>query len=515
MRSSTPSIIGGGLVALWLLGVLGCGGHGGNRTATAPGGHDAPRGPSDRSSSWPDRATCSPLGGQAGRGGDLVVALGQSVSPTHAPVPTTEAERIVFAGCYETLTSVTCGGELTTGLAVSWRSHEDGRRWRLHLREGAVFWDGTPVTSREVIDAWNHNLTTTRHQASPCPGLWLEASGRGIVARGPLELEIRLAEPQQDLPRMLAHPALAVVLRRDGWLWPVGTGPCRLAADTDLPLPDLVITPNLHHPSPPRWRSLTVRVLAGADPRDLLAPGVDLAVVRDRHALDYYEEVQDVRQAALPWNQMYVLMVSPRLPRPLTDATGLAAAEATLADARQASDLVFRRCRSHAGCPQLHGPTVSVFAPPIDPDPALAALTQRRLYHRAGDADAAALAARVTAGLLPDLRTTAASAVNLARALQDDEGGAYIVRQDACYSSPCLTLAALLAHAHWLQAILPADLDDPCEASRLLGLSGLVIPLVETRAHLVWRGPLAGLKLAHDGTPLLATLATAAGEAAP
>lgn len=513
MRSSTRYIVLGSLLAI----VLGSGCGGRDRTAsTDPVWYDDLLGPGGQPpSGWPDAAACSPLGGQAGRGGDLVVALGQAVAPDHAPVPTNDAERVAFAGLYETLTTVTCTGVLAPGLAVSWQPHEDGRRWRLHLREDAVFWDGTPVTTREVIDAWARNLTATRHRALPCPGLWLEAEGRGIIARGPYDLEIRLAEPQRDLPRLLAHPALAVAALRDGWVWPVGSGPCRLAADSDLPLPDLVLRPNHHHPSPPTWRSLAVRVLAGADPRDLLGAGVDLAVVRDRRALDYYAEVPDVRRTALPWDRKYVLVTSPELSLPGVGGATLAAAEVTLADGRPTDHLTFRRCDPDVGCPQLHGPTVSVFSPPFDRDPALAALTRNRLYHLAGDPDAAALAARVAAGLLPGLRTTAVGAVNLARALQDDEGGAYIVRLDACYPAPCLTLAALLAHAHWLQATLPTELDDPCEATRLLRTSGRALPLVDTRAHLVWRGPLAGLALAHDGTPLLGTLSVAAGEATP
>lgn len=514
MRSSTRYIVLGSLLAM-VLG-SGCGGSRDGAARTDPAWYDdllgADGGPPN---GWPDAAACSPLGGQAGRGGDLVVALGQAVAPDHAPVPTTDAERVVFAGLYETLTTVTCTGELAPGLAVSWQPHEDGRRWRLRLRADAVFWDGTPVTAREVIDAWTRNLTATRHRALPCPGLWLEADGRGIIARGPQELEIRLAEPQRDLPRLLAHPALAVATLRDGWVWPVGSGPCRLAADSDLPLPDLVLRPNLHHPSPPTWRSLAVRVLAGADPRDLLGPGVDLAVVRDRRALAYYAEVPDVRRAALPWDRKYVLVTSPEQPPTTASGAALAAADVTLADGRPTDHLTFRRCHPAVGCPQLHGPTVSVFSPPFDRDPALAALTRTRLYHLASDPDASALAARVTAGLLPGLRTAAVGQVDLARALQDDEGSAYIVRLDACYPAPCLTLAALLAHAHWLQATLPPELDDPCEAAHLLLASGRAVPLVDTRAHLVWRGPLAGLALTHDGAPLLGTLSVASREAMP
>ena len=43
----------------------------------------------------------------------------------------------------------------------------------------------------------------------------------------------------------------------------------------------------------------------------------------------------------------------------------------------------------------------------------------------------------------------------------------------------------------------------------------LVVPLVQTRARLVWRGSLAGLRLAHDGALLVAGLGRARPEATP
>ena len=470
--------------------------------------------PDQAPTGWPDLATCSPLPGAAGRGGDLVVALAEPVAPGHAPVPLNDAERVLFAACYETLTRVTCTGRLAAGLAEAWEPRENGRRWRLRLRPDAVFWDGTPVTAEAVISAWARNFDITQQSGRPCPGLWIEPSGRGMVALSSHLLEIRLAEPQVDLPHLLAHPAMAVSARRAGWLWPVGSGPARLAADTDLPLPDLVCRPNQHHPEAPTWRTLTVRVLPDADQRDLLGADVDLTVIHSRAAVDYYAQLPDVRRTALPWSHKYVLLVPPTSQLTPASAVRLAAADVTVADGRNTERLTFRRCRP-GGCPQLHGPTVTVFTPPLDPDPARDMLQAHHLYHLAGDADAAALAARVAARLLPDAQVRPLPQTDLARSLQDQEGAATIVRLDACYPTPCLSTAALLAHGPWLQAALPEDLNDPCEAARLLLNSGRALPLADTRAYLVWRGPLAGLALAHDGTPLLATLAVAAAEATP
>jgi len=335
-----------------------------------------------------------------------------------------------------------------------------------------------------------------------------------MIARSAGLLEIRLAEPQDDLPRLLAHPALAVAAVRKGWVWPVGSGPCRLGADTDRPLPDLVCRPNDHHPEPPRWRSFTFRILPGADPRDLLQDDVDLALVRDRRALDYYVELGSVRQAPLVWDRKHVLLVPPQLDVSPALGARLAGATATVADGRDSDRLTFRHCRE-AACPQLHGPTMRVIVPPLDPDPARLTPRTPPILHDATDPDAAALAARVAVLLHEGTTVRALPAPAVARALQGLDPALVVVRLDACYPSPCLTLAALLAHAHWLQAAVPETDIDACRAARILLDGGHVVPLADTRAHLVWRGPLAGLELAHDGAPLIATLGVAASVVTP
>lgn len=468
--------------------------------------------PDDTRAGWPDAVACDPMPGAVQPGGHLVMALGEAVLPARAPVPGNTAERVVFAALYETLTTVACTGELAAGLAVSWTPFEDGRRWLLRLRPGAVFWDGTPVDARAVLRSWQRNLELTAALGRPCPGLWLEPTGRGMTVRGPDLLEIRLAEPQQDLPRLLAHPALAVAAVRDGWTWPVGSGPGRLAADSDHPLPDLTCRPNRHHPDPPVWQSLTFRITAGADARDLLAEGVDIALIRDWRATDFYAELPGVRSAALPWDRKYVLLVPPDVEIPSTLGARFTSAGTTVARSRDTDRLVFRHCRP-TSCPQLHGPTVGVITPPTDRDPALIGPDAIPIHHAGDDADAAALAAR-TAALLPGRPPLRAESIgSLARSIQRETRGAFVVRLEACYPAPCLTVAALVAHADWLQSAFTGH--DPCEALRQLTDGGRVIPLADTGADLVWRGPLAGLALAHDGTPLLATIGVAASEVQP
>jgi len=462
---------------------------------------------------WPDAAACDLLPGQAARGGELVLALGEAVTPSHAPVPTNDAERTVFANLYETLTRVTCTGRLMPGLAESWVRHDGGRRWRLRLRTGAVFWDGTPVTSVEVAAAWNRNEDLARATGRPCPGLWLATGSHGLAVIDGRTLEIRLAEPQDQLPRLLAHPALAVAIRRDGWLWPVGSGPCRLAADTDLPLPDLVCRPNLHHPEAPAWDQFSFRILAGSDPRDLLPSGVDLAVIRDRHAAAYYDEIDGVDSAPLPWDRIYILLTPPG-----ASLNGHAAARAISdaacpAESRPWTDLDFHGCRGTA-CPQLHGPTVGVVAPLLDPDPAVTVLDSRRLYHPADDPDARTLAERVAAFAPDDLDLRPADDASLSLALQQGDAAGYVVRLEACYPTACHTVAALLARADWLQSGA-AELADACSAASELTDNDWAIPLIQTRARLVWRSPVVGLRLTHDGALLVAGLGPARLEATP
>jgi len=252
---------------------------------------------------------------------------------------------------------------------------------------------------------------------------------------------------------------------------------------------------------------LQFRCLPDRDARELRGPDADLAVIRDRRAAAYYAQVAGVQSAPLPWDRLFVLLEPPG-----REAGAAAAALAALDAVTPAESTPWRKLDFHgcspSPCPQLRGPTLGPVAPPLDLDPALGALGAGRLVLPAGAPDARALAERAAAFLGGGLDLAPCDGPALARALQAGDARAYLVRLDACYPSACLLLAALLARADWLQQGVSENAD-PCAAAAQLVDAGWATPLVATRGRLVWRSPLAGLALAHDGALLVGGLGRA------
>ncbi len=126
----------------------------------------------------------------------------QSLDPgTDAVAATQPFIRLLF----DTLTRLDQNGRAVPGLAASWQQEGD-RRWRLELRGGVTFSDGTALTAalaaqslRNVNPDWN-----------------VRDIGDSVV--------IETEEPIPNLPAVLALARNAIVLRVVGGN-PVGTGP--------------------------------------------------------------------------------------------------------------------------------------------------------------------------------------------------------------------------------------------------------------------------------------------------
>jgi oligopeptide transport system substrate-binding protein len=134
--------------------------------------------------------------------------------------------------------------ETVPAAAERWDVAEGGRRFVFHLRSGAEFHDGTPVTAQDFQAAWNRLADPVA--ASPFAFLLEPVQGfqeyqsklrvselSGVVARDERTLEVTLTEPWPDFPALLGHPALSPVPTsigpRGGGQQPIGNGPYRLA----------------------------------------------------------------------------------------------------------------------------------------------------------------------------------------------------------------------------------------------------------------------------------------------
>jgi len=473
------------------------------------------------------RSGCDVLAGEAQGGGSFLIALTDSVRIDRAPIPHNPSERLLFAQLYETLVRVDCSGAIQPGLAESWTCTEDSTVWVFFLREDARFWDGSRITADDVRVAWAGNQNCPRTSEQSSPWTWFDSRSQSITTLDARRLAIRLPEPQARFPMLLAHPATAVAVRREGWTWPVGSGPCRLRASDPTPRPDLICRPNTHHPAAPRWKQLTFRVQPGADPRDLVTQDPDLTLVRELEDVDFYNDSPGTTTWPLPWDRLYLLVLPPET-NPDGPGRWLTAAgrldperDVTRVSARSWPEIVLPGGGS-GSCPQVSGPVATGSSARLEWGLDDLALDSHAMAYPRGDAGAEEFAHRLTALTGGSARAVALPPAGLAFALQWQMAGACILPMDLSFPTGCLQLATLLGKAAWLQEAalgtgpegVTNSLGDanrslpkarPAPTDMLMD-GGLVRPLGLSRPWLVARGSLAGITLDFDGTPRLAGL---------
>lgn len=141
-------------------------------------------------------------------------------------------------------------GKIEPRLAESWET-QDNQTWLFHLRKGAKWSDGSPITAHDVVFSWRRLLDPT--MGSPY-GSYLgtahvinaddilsgkkKAEELGVKALDDLTLEVKLDKPVAYFLQMLTHPILVPISERvvkkhgDKWTHPdtfVGSGAFKLA----------------------------------------------------------------------------------------------------------------------------------------------------------------------------------------------------------------------------------------------------------------------------------------------
>jgi len=142
------------------------------------------------------------------------------------------------------LTTLDAAGRPIPGAALSWTVTPDGRTWTFHLRKH-VWSDGTPVTARDFVFAWQrlldpktgafyaYNLWVVRNARKISNGS-LQPSALGVSAPDDSTLIVTLEHPAPYLPELLTHdtayplPRRTVLAKGNDWSRPgsyVANGP--------------------------------------------------------------------------------------------------------------------------------------------------------------------------------------------------------------------------------------------------------------------------------------------------
>lgn len=257
---------------------------------------------------------------------DLVVVNGGEPPNPLVPTGTNDSQggRILdrlFAG----LMSYDAAGNPAPEVAQSIESG-DNVNYRIVLKPGWRFTDGSPVTAHSFVDAWNYGALSTNAQLqqsffSPIDGYDALAVGQpqqttmtGLRVVNDLEFTVRLKAPTVDFKLRLGHSAfypLPQAAFRDMAAFgrhPIGNGPYQLAGGPDGPAwehnvrIDLRPNPDYHGNRKPRNKGLRFEFYANLDTAyaDLLSGNLDVLDTIPPSALPVYRRDLGERVTAGP-----------------------------------------------------------------------------------------------------------------------------------------------------------------------------------------------------------------------
>jgi len=471
-------------------------------------GNEASPGPTDSIPSVRDRSLIRTLG------------LTHSLDPARAPVPTNPDEAMIFGLVYEPLVRMDCTGRLHPGLAASWESRDDGRRWTLTLRSDARFADGTDLTARDVAESWRRTEEAGR---SPWGSSGASDRPLSVDVLGSRRVELTFADARSRLPPVLTTSGLAVAGPSASGAGPsVGTGPYRWSEIPDRapglgvsrpsdPEPvaapeaasvDIALEPTGPYSGVEGLPILGLRIEPGEDPRNLLGAGVDVLVTDDPETLEYARLRSDLVYRPLPWSRRYLL---------ITRTAGIAPPDSFLGEL--ARDVVRAEARPAPGMACQIGDRSGPGLPTSDPFRADSASrtgrssggpsSRQRIGYDGNDRSARALAERIVALATAPAGSSGSRPATVLRMLGMDEVPSGLVAAPGSGPLEPDEIARVTS--------VPRRPDAACriEGDRVVSRNGpdrtettqTTIPLIETRRSLIARTPTVPMAVDGTGTP--------------
>lgn len=163
------------------------------------------------------------------------VGIGTDLLSTNVGVRRDSTTDVIVTHVAESLVGVRDDLVVGPGLADSWEVSEDGLHYTFTLREGAIFHNGAPVTSAEVVWSWERMLDPATEFL--CRN-WFDGTGStaihvtAIEALDPRRVRFTLEEPNALFLARMAHVAcLSAIIHPDSvneageWQELVATGP--------------------------------------------------------------------------------------------------------------------------------------------------------------------------------------------------------------------------------------------------------------------------------------------------
>jgi oligopeptide transport system substrate-binding protein len=230
-----------------------------------------------------DLAGCSGNGAPAPSSIRVGTALAadQSLARTLDTMPRTldpalvtdaDGSRVVI-DMFEGLTANAPDGSIIPGYASSWEVSPDGRAWTFHLRAGARWSNGDPLTAADFIYAWRHQVdpktgSENAQELTPIVHAAEILAGRaapetlGVDAPDPHTIRIALKDPTPYLLDLLADafmmPLPRASLEHYGDDW---TRPGHMVSSGPFMLKELVIGNRISLVKNPNyWAADTVRL---------------------------------------------------------------------------------------------------------------------------------------------------------------------------------------------------------------------------------------------------------------
>jgi oligopeptide transport system substrate-binding protein len=158
-------------------------------------------------------------GGQAERA-DLVFINGAEPETLDPAIITGQPEGRIVNALFEGLCAYDEHGQVVPGTAKDWKISPDGRTYTFHLRRGASWSDGTPLTAHDFVASWRHTLTPStgsqyNYQLFPVKNARAFAEGElqdfnrvGVQALDDHTLRVELENPTPYFLQLCAFPTL-------------------------------------------------------------------------------------------------------------------------------------------------------------------------------------------------------------------------------------------------------------------------------------------------------------------